>query len=78
MESIEQALDPFRQSLGADGYGLRVDTVEAGVLRLSILALADACEECLVPKELMTAMIQDTISRESGIREIELTYPGER
>ena len=78
MESIEHALDPFRQSLAADGYGLRVDAVEAGVLRLSIVAQAGACEECLVPRALMTAMIQDSISQEPGIHEIELTYPDER
>jgi hypothetical protein len=78
METIEDALDPFRQSLAADGYGLRVDAVEAGVLRLSIVSQAGACEECLVPKGLMATMIRDTISQEHGIREIELTYPGER
>jgi len=31
-----------------------------------------------VPKGLMAVMIRDTISREHGIREIALTYPGER
>ncbi len=77
MASIEEALAPIRQSLRADGYELRIEEARAGVLRLSVFPLEGACAECLIPKELMEAMIQRLVPVGGDVREIDLRYPDE-
>ena len=71
-----QRLDEVRETLRADGYDLRVDGLAGGRLDLTILALEDACEECLVPKAIMRQVIADSL-RDPAIAEINLHYPNE-
>jgi hypothetical protein len=47
-----------------------------GRLHLSVVALENACEECLVPREIMARAIADSL-RDPTVTEIRLRYPGE-
>ena len=61
-------------SLGEDGYHL--DVAEAGDrVRVTITATPQACEDCLVPKDMMRGILGLTL----GVAEeaIDLTYPSE-
>jgi len=70
----ESGLRTMRAALEADGYLL--DVSEAGErLEARISAGPAACEDCLVPKPVMLAMLQQAL----GVPEqtIDLVYPGE-
>ena len=70
----ESALEKIRQSLLAEDYRLHV-TMQDGGARVAIAAGPSACADCLVPKDLMRAMLAPAL----GIRAdmIELAYPKE-
>jgi hypothetical protein len=70
----ESALEKIRQSLLAEDYLLHV-TMKDGGARVAIAAGPSACTDCLVPKDLMRAMLAPAL----GIRAdmIELAYPKE-
>jgi hypothetical protein len=69
------SLSDLRAALEADGYLL--DVREDGErLDARISATPAACEDCLVPKPVLLAMLQQAL----GVPEeaIDLRYPGER
>jgi hypothetical protein len=70
----DSALDKIRQSLQAEDYDLRVTILEERA-QVAIAAGPSACAECLVPKDLMRAMLAPAL----GVRPemIELVYPKE-
>jgi hypothetical protein len=77
VSDLQTALEPIAATLEADGY--RLETLEKdGRLQVQIAAGPDACEDCLVPKSMMQAMIADTLAR-FGVAPamIDLRYPGE-
>jgi hypothetical protein len=70
----ESGLRTMRAALEADGYLL--DVSEDGErLEARISAGPDACEDCLVPKPVLLAMLHQAL----GVPEqsIDLLYPGE-
>ena len=70
----EGGLATIRASLEADGYLL--DVREDGErLDAQISAGPDACEDCLVPKDLMKVMLEQALGVPA--QSIELRYPGE-
>ncbi len=71
----ESALAKIRQSLQAEDYQLEV-TIAGDVAQVAIAAGPTACAECLVPKNLMRAMLAPAL----GVRPemIELAYPKEQ
>jgi hypothetical protein len=71
----ETGLQTLRVALEADGYLIEVRE-EDGRLDARISATAAACEDCLVPKPVMLAMLHQAL----GVPEqsITLRYPGER
>jgi hypothetical protein len=75
-DPLQGRLAEVREALRADGYDLHVDGLAGGRLDLSILALENACEECLVPREIMARVIADSLG-DPTITEIRLRYPGE-
>ncbi|MBI2863784.1 MAG: hypothetical protein HYX94_04400 [Chloroflexi bacterium] len=75
MASIEEQLLEVRRTLEADGYELKVDGVEGGLLRLTVIAGENACEECLMPKDIMVMMVEDSVQSRPEIRRIEVRYP---
>lgn len=73
--SIDQAqLDQLKQTLRADDYRLDVD-VQGDIADVAIVAGPNACEECLVPKPLMQAMLAPVLGVEPG--SIRLVYPAD-
>ncbi len=75
MASIDEELVGVRDTLQADGYELRVDRLEGDLLRLSVIAGEGACEECLVPKDILAMMVQQSLLSRPEVRRIELRYP---
>jgi hypothetical protein len=73
IETIERALQPIRDSLQADGFDLKVESFEGGIVFVAVLAGPEACHECLLPQEHMQLRIEDRLR---GIaRVVRLRYP---
>jgi hypothetical protein len=70
----EAALDRIRQSLAAEDYELQVAVRDDGAA-VAIAAGPGACEDCLVPKDLMRAMLAPALGVPAET--IELAYPAE-
>ena len=61
-------------TLEADGYHLAIEELDSR-LAVTITAGPDACEDCLVPKDLMRSILSDTLGVPPDA--IDLTYPTE-
>lgn len=72
MSIDHEELDEFRKSLAADGYELNVD-VGADSADVRIVAGPDACDDCLVPKEIMREMLAPALGVTADA--IDLSYP---
>jgi hypothetical protein len=59
-------------ALEADGYHLAIEEMDSK-LSVVITAGPDACEDCLVPKDLMRGMLSSELGVDSSI--IDITYP---
>ena len=62
-------------ALKADGYDLAIDERDDR-LAVVITAGPDACEDCLVPKDLMRSMLGNELGVDDAI--IDITYPADR
>lgn len=75
---LDSALQPMRTQLAADGYELAADLDADRVLELRVVAGADACEECLVPKDLFASMVSDQLTSSGvSVDEIKVAYPAD-
>lgn len=75
---LNGALQPMRTQLAADGYELTADLEADRVLELRVVAGADACEECLVPKDLFASMVSDQLASSGvSVDEIKVAYPAD-
>jgi hypothetical protein len=71
MSYAERAV-ALTSALEADGYQLAIE--EAGArLAVVITAGPDACEDCLVPKDLMRSMLSSELGVDAAT--IDITYP---
>jgi hypothetical protein len=59
-------------ALEADGYHMAIEELDSK-LSVVITAGPDACEDCLVPKDLMRSMLGSELGVDSSI--IDITYP---
>ncbi len=59
--AIDGALEPLRGVLTADGYGLEWSLTEANRIVIRVVAGADACADCLVPVQVMEAIMTDAL-----------------
>jgi Fe-S cluster biogenesis protein NfuA len=75
MTALDTALETIRGMLDSDGYDVRLDEFANNELKLTIVARDGACEECLVPKNLMANIIAASLPAELGGPSILLTYP---
>ena len=73
-EEVTEALAGFAGALRADGYALEVEDA-SDTLSLRIVALDDACEDCLVPPAIMVPMISTALEGRYPPEQIRLTYP---
>ncbi len=63
-ESLDSALNDFRPGFDADGFDVAVESMDpAGVVVVRVHHRPDACEECLVPDDLLTAMFRTAMQR---------------
>ena len=72
---VSDALAELRDGLRADGYDLSVDASNSDVIAVSVTAGPEACEECLVPKELMESMLEAALPASLAGAQIALRYP---
>lgn len=70
----EPALEEIRRSLQAEDYQLLV-TMQENAAQVAIAAGPTACAECLVPKDLMRAMLAPALGVPAD--RIELAYPAD-
>jgi hypothetical protein len=61
-------------ALEADGYHMAIDEQDAR-LAVVITAGPEACEDCLVPKDLMRSMLGSELGVDAAI--IDITYPAD-
>jgi hypothetical protein len=59
---IQDALRELRDTLTADGYDLEWAVEPENRLVVRVVAGADACAECLVPRQVMEAIMSDALS----------------
>jgi Fe-S cluster biogenesis protein NfuA len=61
-QAVEKALDNLRPALSADGFDLRVGSIEAdNSVRVILEAKPDACLDCLVPDDVLIAILDKAI-----------------
>lgn len=75
IQTITHRLDDIRSGLEADGYELIVRGQDEDALEIEIAATPDACEDCLVPKEIMSRIIATKLELEPS--HIKLNYPAD-
>jgi len=73
-EEVTSSLGALRTGLNADGYNLELMSIDDKV-RLKVVALENACEECLVPKEVMARILASQIETPIAPEDIAITYP---
>lgn len=59
-DALDSALADLRTQLERDGFTAEWDVAD-DVVRFRVVATDAACEECLVPKVVMEAMLHDAI-----------------
>jgi hypothetical protein len=75
---LARALAPMRQQLAMDGYDMHARVSDRDVLHVGVTAGADACEDCLVPKEVFATMLADQIASAGIVVDsVEVSYPTE-
>lgn len=73
-------LDDLRIGLNADGYDLEVAAVDDKVQLRIVVARENACEDCLVPKDIMGQIAATALrERDAGVTadDIVFSYPAE-
>ena len=71
MNYAERAV-ALSSALEADGYHMAIDEADAK-LSVVITAGPDACEDCLVPKDLMRGILSQQLGIDGGM--IDIAYP---
>jgi hypothetical protein len=71
---LDAALQPMRDTLAADGYALEWSLEERNQIGIQVFATGGACEDCLVPAEMMRAII-DTALQETPYTVGSITLP---
>jgi hypothetical protein len=56
-QSLDGVLDQFRAGFDADGFDVSVQTLVDGIVLLRVVHRPDACEECLLPDDMMGPML---------------------
>jgi Fe-S cluster biogenesis protein NfuA len=61
---LDSALDQFRPGFDADGFDITVDSVQGdGTAVVRIRHRPGACEECLIPDDMLTGMLTTALRR---------------
>ena len=73
--SLAEAMTRLQRMTG-DDYDMRATAVDDALVDVEVIARDEACEECLVPKDVMRD-VADICLQETGYRVRQLWYPGE-
>jgi Fe-S cluster biogenesis protein NfuA len=75
-DALEAVLDQFRPGFDADGFDVTVDAVEPdGVVIVRIDHRPDACEECLIPDDMLGPMLRSAMQRVApAVTQVELKH----
>ncbi len=74
--TIDESIEDLRLMLQPDGYDLVVASEDGDAVNLTVIAGEEACEDCLVPKEVFEQIIAQRLTP-AGFRLGSLTYPNE-
>jgi len=72
--SYSERMADIATMLAADGYNLAVEENGPRVA-LTVSPGPDACEDCLVPKDLMRGMLSNELGVDAAL--IDITYPAD-
>lgn len=67
-----ERIEPLAQSLATDGYQLTV-AENGSRVAVTVTASPEACEDCLVPKDLMRGILASALGTDGDT--IDITYP---
>ena len=73
--AVDEAFAGIREGLQADGYDLEVVEASGTVLKVTIVALEGACEDCLSPPSVMSMILSGSLEGAYSPEELEITYP---
>lgn len=73
--TLRECLADAEMMLDADGFDLVIESATPIVLR--VRARAEACDDCLVGKDVMAGIVADLLGDEVAPEDVSLRYPGE-
>ena len=75
-ETLDAVLNDFRPGFDADGFDVTVDSVGPdGVVIVRIAHRPDACEECLIPDDMLGSMLKSAMQRVApDVMQVELKH----
>lgn len=63
-ERLDSVLDELRPGFDADGFDVAVESVKpGGIVVVQVRHRPDACEECLIPDDMLSAIFKATMQR---------------
>jgi hypothetical protein len=68
--TVAAALAQMQPSLGEDGFALSAGAISESGIEVVLTAQPDACLDCLVPDDMMVAMLRDAISEQAQVAEV--------
>jgi Fe-S cluster biogenesis protein NfuA len=76
--TVETALAGLRPALAADGFDLRLGSIESdGSVKVVLEAKPDACMDCLVPDEMLVQILDKAIrDQDAGLGSVVLDKVG--
>jgi Fe-S cluster biogenesis protein NfuA len=79
-DTLDAVLNQFRPGFDADGFDIAVDSVGPdGVVIVRIDHRPNACEECLIPDDMLGPMLKSAMRRVvPDIVQVELRHEGVR
>lgn len=62
--ALDRVLEPLRPGFDADGFDITVDAVQDdGTAVVRVRHRPDACEECLIPDDMLSGMLATALRR---------------
>jgi Fe-S cluster biogenesis protein NfuA len=62
--ALDNVLEPFRAGFDADGFDISVDSMTTdGTVTVRIHHRANACEECLIPDDMLSGILATALRR---------------
>jgi hypothetical protein len=75
-DKLEAALANVSQMFAPDGMDLQLEHVESGVMRVRMVFTPEACDECIVPTEMVERIVFQEVQKQvPEIERIELIDP---